>query len=187
MNRYLRTIILILSLLTIIGLGLCWGFRFEIHYYRNRALLDAAAARYQVPPALVASLIWQETRFNPTCRGKAGEIGLMQIMPQSAAEWAKAEHIAGFDPHSLFDPGTNMLAGTWYLARALTRWSAQTDPVPYALAEYNAGRSNVIRWERNTAQRPGMFTESISYPGTRSYVRNILLNYRTFGKPWERW
>lgn len=187
MNRYLRTIILILSLLTIIGLGLYWGFRFEIHYYRNRALLDAVAARYQVPPALIASLIWQETRFNSACRGKAGEIGLMQIRPQSAAEWAKAEHIAGFDPQSLFDPGTNMLAGTWYLARALTRWSAQTDPAPYALAEYNAGRSNVIRWERNTAHRPELFIESISYPGTRSYVRNILLNYRTFGKPWKRW
>ena len=111
----------------------------------------------------------------------------MQIRPKSAEEWAKAERISNFDPETLLDPATNVLAGTWYLGRAIRRWGNQADPLPYALAEYNAGRSNAIRWEKGTALRPETFTDSISYPGTRSYVRNILRSYRTFGKPWERW
>ena len=176
-----------LGAVTLVGVGLYYAFRFEIQYYRNREVIDYAAARYQVAPRLIASVIWQETRFNPICRGRAGEIGLMQIMPQSAAEWAKAEHLSGFNPSTLFDPGTNVLAGTWYLGRALRRWNTQLDPIPYALAEYNAGRSKALRWEHNTMRTPELFADLIEYPSTRSYVRNILRSYSTFGKPWQRW
>jgi len=164
-----------------------WAFRLEVLYYRNRPIIDYAAARYQVPPHLVASVIWQETRFHPEYRGKAGEIGLMQIMPQSAGEWAKSENITAFDPVTLFDPGTNVLAGTWYLGRAIRRWKTQADPLPYALAEYNAGRSKALRWEHNTTRSPELFTEMIEYPTTRNYVRAILKHYQTFGRPWKRW
>lgn len=187
MGKLLRGIILIPGILAILGLGLYLTFRLEIQYYRNQPLIDAAAERYQVPPRLIAAVIWQETRFNPACRGKAGEIGLMQIMPQSAGEWAKAERINDFNPGTLFDPGTNIMAGTWYLGRAIRRWSNQTNPIPYALAEYNAGRSNAIRWEHGTSLPPESFAEAISFPSTRAYVKNILRSYRTFGKPWERW
>ena len=187
MSRVVARIILILTVLAILGVGLAWAFRFELQYYRNQELIDTAALRYQVPPTLIAALIWQETRFNPACRGKAGEIGLMQIMPRSSLEWAKAEHIPDFDTHGLFNPGTNILAGTWYLARALHRWENQPDPVPWALTEYNAGRSNAIRWEHEAAVSSQSFISAISYPSTRVYVRNILRHYRSFGRPWERW
>ncbi|MEI8138426.1 MAG: lytic transglycosylase domain-containing protein [bacterium] len=179
--------ILISAVLLIPLTGSLWAYRFEICYYRNRDCIDNAAARYQVPTKLVAAVIWQETRFNPLCRGKAGEIGFMQIMPSSASEWAKAEHIQNFDTESLFDPGTNVLAGTWYLGRAIKRWKSQADPLPYALAEYNAGRSNATRWDRINAINPQEFTNVISYPTTRSYVKTVLRNYRSFGQPWKRW
>lgn len=187
MGKSLRRIILIPAFLAILGLGLFWAFRFEIRASQNWPVIDAAAARYKVPARLIAAVIWQETRFNASCRGKAGEIGLMQIMPKSAEEWAKAERIEDFKPETLFDPGTNILAGTWYLARAIKRWKNQSDPLPYALAEYNAGRSNALRWERGTTLPPESFPEAISFPGTRAYVKAILKCYRTFGKPWERW
>ncbi|MEI6562829.1 MAG: lytic transglycosylase domain-containing protein [bacterium] len=183
----MRITILSLGLLAILGLGLMMAYRFELDSYRNREWIAAAATRYQVPPKLVAAVIWQETRFNPICRGKAGEIGLMQVMPGSAREWAKAEHIAAFDAESLLDPATNTMAGTWYLGRAINRWRAHSDPFPYALAEYNAGRANALRWERGATLNSGEFTSTIDYPTTRAYVRAILLNYRTFGQPWKRW
>jgi soluble lytic murein transglycosylase len=135
----------------------------------------------------VGAVIWQETRFSPYCRGKAGEIGLMQVMPLSAREWAKVERIPAFDPETLRDPGTNILAGTWYLGRALKRWRGQSDPIPYALAEYNAGRSNALRWDRLSATNLDTFTDAISYPTTRAYVRKVLRYYRSFGLPWQRW
>lgn len=185
--RWLRYSILILLALAILGAGLYGAFRFEIQYYFNRPLIDEAAHRYQIPPHLIASVIWQETRFNAACRGRAGEIGLMQIMPQSAGEWARSEHLTPFDPLTLRDPRTNVLAGTWYLARAIRRWSHHTDPLPCALAEYNAGRSHALRWERDSARNPDLYTDLIDFPSTRAYVRHILAHYRTFGKPWERW
>jgi soluble lytic murein transglycosylase len=175
------------AVLLILLAGGLWAYRFEICYYLNRDCIEIAAARYQVPTKLVAAVIWQETRFNPLCRGKAGEIGFMQIMPASASEWAKAEHIRAFDTESLFDPGTNVLAGTWYLGRAIKRWKNQADPLPYALAEYNAGRSNATRWDRINAMNPQEFTNVISYPTTRAYVKTVLRNYRSFGQPWKRW
>lgn len=187
MRKLWRSIILIPVILAILVIGIAWSFRFEFSYWRNQAIIDKAAMRYNVPAKLVGALIWQETRFNAACRGKAGEIGLMQIMPASAGEWAKAEKITPFDPGCLRDPQTNVLAGTWYLARSLKRWAAQTDPVPYALAEYNAGRSNALRWERHTNDNPEHFTELISYPSTRNYVTAIIKHYRSFGRPWERW
>lgn len=167
--------------------GCFWAFRMELGYIRNREMIDFAALRYQVPPRLVAAVIWQETRFNPLCRGKAGEIGLMQVMPASAREWAKGERINSFDSEFLFDPKTNILAGTWYLGRAIRRWQAQSDPFPYALAEYNAGRSNAIRWDRNTISSNQEFADAISYPTTRFYVKTVLRNYHSFGQPWKRW
>lgn len=168
-------------------LGTLGLFRFELNAARYRHILREASSRYGVPPELIAAVIWQETAFTPGRRGKAGEIGLMQIMPQSAAEWARAEKISGLDTAMLSDPRTNILAGTWYLGRALRRWAGQANPVPYALAEYNAGRSNALRWERGTSVTPDRFTEQITYPSTRSYVRNIERHYRTFGRPWLRW
>ena len=164
-----------------------WAFRFEWGYYRNRESIEAAAIRYQVPAKLIAAVIWQETRFNPLCRGAAGEIGYMQIMPGSAREWAKIEHISSFGSENLFDPGTNILAGTWYLGRAIKRWNNQADPLPYALAEYNAGRSNALRWDRINTLNTQEFTNVISYPTTRAYVKTVLRNYRSFGQPWKRW
>lgn len=166
---------------------LYWMFRFEVAYLKQSPLIDPIAQRYQVPPHLVAAVIWQETRFNAQARGKAGEIGLMQVMPHSAAEWARSEQLTGFEPKALFDPSTNIMAGTWYLSRALHRWAGQTNPVPYALAEYNAGRSNALRWNRDSRDHQDLFATMIDYPSTRQYVRSIILHYETFGHPWERW
>ncbi len=187
MNR--RGLGLIYSLAAFcILVGSCfWLYRFEICYYRHRDCIEIAAQRYQVPAKLIASVIWQETRFNSLCHGKAGEIGFMQIMPGSAREWAKFEHVPDFNPVTLFDPRTNVLAGTWYLGRAIKRWRSQADPLPFALAEYNAGRSNAVRWERLNAMSPQEFTDVISYPSTRAYVKSVISRYRSFGEPWKRW
>ncbi len=187
MTRFSKRIILILTLMAISGMGLLWLFRFELGYHRYRTHIQAAADRYKVPPHLIASVIWQETRFQPYRRGLAGEIGLMQIMPGSAREWAKAEQVADFNSLMLLDPQTNILAGTWYLARALQRWSDHSNPLPYALAEYNAGHSNATRWNREAAPDPDAFMQAISFPATRNYVRRILARFHAVGRPWKLW
>lgn len=160
--------------------------RFELLAWRFREVIRPAATRYAMPPALIASVIWRETRFRPYTMGRAGELGLMQVMPSSAGEWAKAERRPPPSRIELLNPHTNVLAGTWYLRRALDRWAGRTDALPHALAEYNAGRSNAIRWDRSSRDRGISFTNAISYPTTQNYVTDILWHYRTFGRPWKR-
>jgi soluble lytic murein transglycosylase len=139
------------------------------------AVILAAARRHDVDPALVKAVVWCESRFNPRARGKAGEIGLMQIREPAAREWAQAEGVRPFAHETLFDPGTNTLAGAWYLARLLKRYAHTDDPLPYALADYNAGRSHVLRWNHGAgATNSAVFLQQMTFPGTRRYIEAVV-------------
>jgi soluble lytic murein transglycosylase len=151
---------------------------FEIQAFRYRRVIGPAARRYDVPPRLVAAVIWQETRFHPYRVGQAGEVGLMQVSREAAEEWARAEGTPVFGRAVLLNPATNVLVGAWYLGRALRRWSATPDPVPYALAEYNAGLQRARRWAAGGAEAdPAAFVEAITYPTTQRYVREVRRRY----------
>ena len=142
------------------------------------AQITAAAARYNVDPLLVKAVVWQETRFHPDRRGKAGEIGLMQIEGPAALEWAAAEHVSNFSHEQCFDPATNTLAGTFYLGKLLKRYSHTDDPIPYALADYNAGRGNLLKWNSGAAAtNSAVFVGQIGFPGTRAYVEAVRRRY----------
>jgi len=143
--------------------------------------IRAAARRYGVEPALVKAIVWRESRFNTNARGRAHEIGLMQLQEEAAREWAEAEHITGFDHAHCFDPVTNTLAGTWYLKKLLRRYTNTDDPLPYALADYNAGRGNVLKWNKGVAQtNSAAFIEQIGFPGTRSYVASVMRRFQHY-------
>ena len=128
-----------------------------------------------VDPFLIRALIWRESRFDPLTYGTAQEHGLMQVRPEVGQEWAKANHIANFQDDQLFDPATNIRVGTWYLNHALEHWSETDDPVPFALAEYNAGRSNALKWvDPQNPQDHLAFMQRITFPTTRKYVEVII-------------
>lgn len=130
-----------------------------------------------VDPFLIRALIWRESRFRPGTHGAADERGLMQVTPEAGLRWAKANKIANFQPDMLYDPATNIRAGTWYLARSIRLWSQANvdDPVTFALAEYNAGRSNALKWvDPAQPQSHIAFLDRITYPSTRKYVEVIL-------------
>jgi len=166
--------------------GGLWAFRFELHSWQYRDTIEPAAARYGVPPRLIAAVIWQETRFHPAAVGRAGELGLMQVRPVIGQEWAKKEGLARFSRADLVNPDTNVLVGAWCLRRATDRWADRSDPLPIVLAEYNAGHSNAIRWEKTAAASGVPLAAAITYPSTQQYVAGVLLHYRTFGRPWLR-
>ena len=140
-------------------------------------LIAQAAHKNQVPPELVKAIIWQESRFGPDKVGLDGEYGLMQVTEIASKDWVSAEKISNFEPRDLFDPKTNIEAGTWYLGRALRRYRDQDDPHPFALAEYNAGRTRVNRWMNsgtNSAVAADELRQLIDFPSTRSYIENIM-------------
>jgi soluble lytic murein transglycosylase len=147
------------------------------------AVILAAAARYDMPAALVKAVVWQESRFDPNAQGRAGEIGLMQISKLAAQEWAESEHLASFEHRQLFDPGQNTLAGTWYLRKLLRRYAHTDQPLAYALADYNAGRSNVRRWIQGAgATQSEVFLNQIDFPTTRRYVLSVLRRYQRYAR-----
>jgi soluble lytic murein transglycosylase len=160
------------------------------HHKKSRhfdGLILAASRKYEVDPALVKAVVWQESRFDASAEGRAGELGLMQIRDAAAGEWAAAEKLTRFCFDQLRDPATNTMAGTWYLARLLSRYGGTDDPVPYALADYNAGRRNVLRWNTGSAAtNAAAFVEQISFPGTRRYIQAVEIrrhHYRSQFRP----
>jgi len=181
-----RKVILISALLCLAGAAL-WLWRDTWRERRFLPQLRAAAARYGVDPFLVRAVAWRESRFNPNARGTKGEIGLMQILGPAAQEWADAEHAARFKFEQCFDPATNALAATFYLGKLLKRYGQTDDPMPYALADYNAGRGNVLKWNTGVAAtNSAVFIAHIGFPGTKAYVKSVLRR-RAFYQWLARW
>ena len=155
------------------------ALRVRRHHAYDRVVVEHSLS-HGVDPALTVAVILQESRFDPTAYGEAGEIGLMQITPGAAADWAKAHRTAPLEPDGLWDPYTNVMVGTWYLGRALGRWreADRRDPLPAALAEYNAGRENAVRWAEAAEESSQDFVEAVTYPSTRDYIENVMARYR---------
>ncbi len=141
-------------------------------------ILRAAEAN-QVHPALISSIIWKESRFDPRALGKAGEIGLMQVTDGAAQDWAHAHKISNFDSSQLWDTETNIGIGTWYLARAIRHWEQLPcpDPLPVALAEYNAGRTRAKAWTASQPADTEAFVAAITIDSTRDYIQDILARF----------
>ncbi len=148
-------------------------------------MITSVARAHELDPMLVKAVVWRESRFDPQKVGTAGERGLMQVSEKAAKEWATENKIDDFNVDQLFDPKTNLEAGTWYLQRALRHWEQQAEPIPFALAEYNAGASRAQRW---AGGNPGMevqakdFLRQIEFPTTRNYVDSITSRYRFYKK-----
>ena len=153
--------------------------RFQQYDRRIRAIATA----HQLDPMLVKAVVWRESRFDPQKIGTAGERGLMQVTEKAAEEWARENKIDNFRAEDLFDAKTNLEAGTWYLQRASQHWKTQTDPIPFALAEYNAGASRAQRWaggDETAPIPPKDFLKNIDFPGTRKYVESIVDRYEFY-------
>ena len=169
-------------LLLIVSVAIFYGL-WEGHLEQSQDdAIRLAAQRYGVQPALVKAIVWRESRFNPAARGRVGEIGLMQLREEAAQEWADAEHIRGFAHEQCYNPMTNALAGTWYFKKLLQRYQKTDNPVPYALADYNAGRGNVLKWlTGEAATNSATFIDQIPFPGTKDYVQSILGRFGSYG------
>ena len=152
-------------------------------FHQHDALIRSIAAEHRLDPMLVKAVVWRESRFDAQKFGTAGERGLMQVSEKAAQEWARETKAENFRVEELFDPKTNLEAGTWYLRRAVEHWQNQSDPIPFALAEYNAGASRAQRWaggDDAKAIPPNTFRANIDFPGTRKYVDSIIARYEFY-------
>jgi soluble lytic murein transglycosylase len=144
------------------------------------------AAKNGIDPLLVKAVVWQESRFRPDMLGGHGERGLMQVTEPAAQDWVDANGIETFVPEDLLDPKTNLEVGTWYLAQALRHWSSQEDPLPFALGEYNAGRSRVKRWSGGAQISAKELAAAMDIASTRAYVAAVRNRYDYYKRTGEK-
>jgi soluble lytic murein transglycosylase len=148
-----------------------WRILFPEPYW---ATIESEAAKNGLDPYMVASLIRQESEFNPTVISYANAWGLMQLLPRVGAEMARKDGIRHFDHNELLNPAVNIKLGTKYLRQTLDKFDEKPE---YAFAAYNAGDDRVADW-RAGAPFHGMdeFVESIPFTETREYVQAIIRN-----------
>jgi len=124
-------------------------------------IIRGHARNYRLDPALLAAVIYQESKFEADARSEAGAIGLMQLRPATAKGIALRTGGSRFRVDDLYDPEINVRYGAWYLRHLLDRYGDEET----ALAAYNAGQRNVDRWRR--AGR------GIAFEETRRYVDRV--------------
>jgi outer membrane protein assembly factor BamD (BamD/ComL family) len=130
---------------------------------------------YNVDPILVLAVIRQESRFDTEVVSRADARGLMQIIPPTARRISKKLAIEDYTDDLLHVPEVNIKMGVYYLSSLLRRSGGELAP---ALASYNAGFRVVKKWlERLPYDDVSEFIETIPYPETRGYVKNVLRNY----------
>ncbi len=141
-------------------------------------VIKRESARYNLDPYLVASLIRQESEFNPSAISYAHAYGLMQLLPRVGRAMARQLGMRHFRTYQLLDPETNIRLGTRYLREMLDKFDGVEE---YALAAYNAGDYRVTDWKAN-GPYSGMdeFVTSIPFTQTRNYVEAILRNQQTY-------
>lgn len=132
----------------------------------------------KVDPALVASVILVESKFDERAASQPGAHGLMQVMPDTAQWIADEMGMTDYTPDKLNDVRTNIRLGTWYLAYLLKEYDGNQ---VLALAAYNAGRGHVDSWIRRYGwKKDFQEIEKIPFSETREYVKIVLLNEKHY-------
>ncbi|CAN5628813.1 lytic transglycosylase domain-containing protein [soil metagenome] len=156
---------------TVLGLagGAAWVAKAEPDVYLRARyplefehILRGHASNHGLDPALLAAVVYVESRFDPEAESAAGAIGLMQLLPDTAKGIALRTGGEQFVVSDLRDPEINVRYGAWYLDHL---WSRYED-TRLVLAAYHAGQGNVDRWRADGT--------GIAFSETRSYVADVL-------------
>ncbi len=135
---------------------------------RYEAIINGHARNYELEPALLAAVIYHESRFDPTARSDAGAIGLMQLRPETARGVALRTGGTEFELSDLYDPELNVRYGAWYLRHLVDKYG----DLDTALIAYNGGQGNLAK--------------GVVYEETKEYVRDVLrtrgIYERAYGK-----
>jgi soluble lytic murein transglycosylase len=157
-----------------------WEILFPLNYWE---VIKSEGEKRQLDPYLVASIIRQESGFEPATVSNAGAVGIMQIMPAEAAAIATAAGLPPPTRQQLFDPQVNIAIGAAELAQKL---AYEHGNPTLAIAAYNGGEDNVAKW---TARIPpddvDLFVDSIPFAETKLYVKTVSRNRFEYRRIYE--
>ena len=147
-----------------------------LYPFPYRSTVESYSSRWKVDKFLAIAVMKVESNFSEAAHSQSGAVGLMQIMPETAAWIAyqlgeSPEEVAN-DIKNLRNPETNIRYGTWYLAELEDEFKGND---VLALAAYNAGRGNVHEWiKENHWSENFSDADKIPYAETRDYVKRVL-------------
>jgi soluble lytic murein transglycosylase len=146
-------------------------------------IIRQQAAEKHLDPALIAAVIYAESKFDPRT-SRAGAVGLMQLLPQTASYLAHRSGGTQFSPSDLATPQVNIAYGSYYLRYLIDHYSGQVMP---AVAAYNAGITNVDRWLAEArADGRDFAIGDIPFPETRAYVGRVLNAQRDYRRTYAK-
>lgn len=146
------------------------GYRELALPLRHDDIIRQQAEEKNLDPALIAAVIYQESRFRPR-ESSAGALGLMQLLPDTAHFIAGKTGGSKFTTEDLATPQINISYGAWYLRYLLDHFDENEMT---ALAAYNAGIGNVNGWLADLGETHITSLDQIPFPETREYVQNVL-------------
>jgi soluble lytic murein transglycosylase len=132
--------------------------RYPLEYEQ---IVRGHARNYRLDPALLAAVIYQESKFQADAKSDSGAIGLMQLQPETAKGIAIRTGGSRFQTSDLYNPEINVRYGSWYLRHLLNKYGDEKT----ALAAYNAGQRNVDEWRAEGKE--------IQFSETRAYVDKV--------------
>ena len=131
------------------------------------------AREHGLDPALMAAVIYQESKFRTNAESSSGAIGLMQLTPETAHGIAIRTGGSAFKTSDLYDADINIRYGAWYLHNLFVKYHSER----LVLAAYNAGQGNVDRWRARG--------EPIQFPETRAYVSRVEHLKQIYAEAWR--
>ncbi|GAX89499.1 lytic transglycosylase domain-containing protein [Effusibacillus lacus] len=148
---------------------------YPLYHYR---IIEQSASSFNVDPMLVAAIIRVESKFKEDDVSRAGAIGLMQLMPQTAEWIAEQSGLAYDNPDDLAQPQINIRLGSWYIAYLEQRFNGNRIA---AIAAYNSGPSRVDKWLKNgTWDGTLEHLDQVPVGETRHYVQRVLYNFQRY-------
>ena len=144
--------------------------RYPLHYSEY---VRVHAREHHLDPALLAAVIYQESKFRTSAKSSSGAIGLMQLTPSTARGIAIRTHGSAFRTSDLYDPDINIRYGTWYLDNLFKKYGSER----LVLAAYNAGQGNVDEWRTHG--------EPIQFAETRAYIKRVERLKKIYRSAWR--
>jgi peptidoglycan lytic transglycosylase len=145
--------------------------RYPLQY---QSIVRTHARNYGLEPALLAAVIYQESKFDASAHSKSGAVGLMQLTPSTARGIAIRTGGSTFRVSDLTNPELNIRYGSWYLEHLFQKYRDER----LVLAAYNAGPGNVDRWR---AEGRG-----IQFSETKAYVERVEHLKAIYRKAWGK-
>jgi soluble lytic murein transglycosylase len=175
-----RKLLWVVALAAIVAAGFAYVEKTNPPWYerirytlRYSEYIRVHAREHKLDPALMAAVIYQESKFRASVESSSGAIGLMQLTPATARGIAIRTGGNAFRTSDLYDPEINIRYGAWYLDNLFAKYHNER----LVLAAYNAGQGNVDRWLAHK--------ERIQFPETRAYVARVEHLKQIYAEAWR--